>query len=50
MLNVQCSVLNVEWPARPSATRSFYIQHSTLNIQHSTSRPRSRRDDAFADV
>ena len=35
MLNVECWLLNVEWPARPSATRSFNIQHSTLNIQHS---------------
>ena len=50
MLSVECWMLNVEWPARPSATRSFNIQHSTLNIQHSRIRARSYRNDGFADV
>src|SRR4051794_7424700 len=31
MLNVECSMLNVEWKHRPSL-----IQHSTFNIQRST--------------
>src|SRR3954447_24620338 len=31
MLNVECSMLNVEWKHRPP-----FIQHSTFNIQHST--------------
>src|SRR5436305_495483 len=31
MLNVECSMLNVEWKHSPAI-----IQHSTLNIEHST--------------
>ncbi|MGH9420132.1 MAG: hypothetical protein ACRD3J_09170, partial [Thermoanaerobaculia bacterium] len=34
MLNVECSMLNVEW--LPSGF-PFNIEHSTLNIQHSRS-------------
>ncbi len=33
MLNVECSMLNVEWSAVPP----FNIEHSTLNVQHSLS-------------
>jgi len=37
MLNVECSMLNVEWLGdRWLAAPSFNIQHSTFNIQHSS--------------
>jgi hypothetical protein len=42
MLNVECWMLNVEWPAGSWPTRSFTIQQSTLNIQHSGIRSRRR--------
>src|SRR5947199_4190536 len=35
MLNVECSMLNVEWRRKAEAERS-HIQHSTFNIQHLT--------------
>jgi len=35
MLNVECSMLNVEWPQNSPVAFPFNIQHSTLNIQHS---------------
>src|SRR4051812_43074179 len=38
MLNVECSMLNVECGSAATRRRAkrFFIQHSTFNIQHST--------------